>query len=269
MEQFNLEVFEKDGVVYTDSREVANKLGKDHKTLKRDIRQHIENLDYDENNMSTNLYTSQKYFIDGSFLDKYGRKQHQYLITKIGCDFIANKMTGRKGAQFTDAYITAFENMKEHIEHQQYQVPQTPMQALEMMFHVQKEQEQFNKQMKEEIKGIRNIVGIETKNWRNDTNKILGAIAQHLGGKEQHQTVRKEAYKLLEEKGHCKLEQRMNNRKAKMLARGATKTQISKLSKLDVISEEPRLIEIYISVIKSMAIKYGVDIKQFELQEEK
>lgn len=147
MEEFNLEVFEKDGVVYTDSREVANKLGKDHKTLKRDIRQHIENLDYDENNMSTNLYTSQKYFIDGSFLDKYGRKQHQYLITKIGCDFIANKLTGRKGAQFTDAYITAFENMKEHIEQQQYQVPQTPMQALEMMFNVQKEQEQFNKQM--------------------------------------------------------------------------------------------------------------------------
>ncbi|EZW26084.1 hypothetical protein V119_02744, partial [Staphylococcus aureus 37(18S2S5-05)] len=28
---------------------------------------------------------------------------------------------------------------------------------------------------------------------------------------------------------------------------------------------EPRLVEIYISVIKSMAIKYGVDISQFEI----
>lgn len=41
--------------------------------------------------------------------------------------------------------------------------------------------------MKREITGIRNIVGIETKNWRNDTNKMLGAIAQHLGGGEKHQ----------------------------------------------------------------------------------
>lgn len=111
----NLEVFEKDGKLYTDSREVAKMLGKEHRTLKRDIENHIRNLDYDENNMRTNLYTSRKYFIDGCFFDKYDRKQHQYLITKIGCDFIANKMTGRKGAKFTDAYITAFENMKEEI----------------------------------------------------------------------------------------------------------------------------------------------------------
>ncbi|HDW0870669.1 TPA: hypothetical protein RK059_002810, partial [Staphylococcus aureus] len=55
------------------------------------------------------------------------------------------------------------------------------------------------------------------------------------------------------------------NRKGKMLANGATKTQINKLSKLDVITDEPRLVEIYISVIKSMAIKYGVDISQFEI----
>ncbi|HAR3619560.1 TPA: hypothetical protein I1D83_002681 [Staphylococcus aureus] len=32
-----------------------------------------------------------------------------------------------------------------------------------------------------------------------------------------------------------------------------------------VITDEPRLVEIYISVIKSMAIKYGVDISQFEI----
>ena len=50
-----------------------------------------------------------------------------------------------------------------------------------------------------------------------------------------------------------------------MLAKGATKTQINKLSKLDIINDEPRLIEIYISVIKSMAIKYGVDINQLEI----
>lgn len=265
MEQFNLEVFEKNGVIYTDSREVAEKLGKEHYTLKRDIKQHINNLDYDEKNMPTNLYTSQKYFIDGSFIDKYGREQHQYLITKIGCDFIANKMTGRKGAQFTDAYITAFENMKEHIEQQQYQVPQTPMQALEMMFNVQKEQEQFNKQMQQEITGIRSIVGLNTNDWRQDTNKILASIAQKLGGGKYHEIIRNEAYKGLEIKAHCRLEQRLNNRKSNMLAQGLGKSKIQQTKKLDVIAEDNKLIEIYISVVKNLAIHYGLDIDELNL----
>lgn len=264
MEQFNLEVFEQDGKEYVGSKQLENVLGKKHYAIKRDIRQHIENLDYDENNMYTNLYTSQKYFIDGTFTDEYGREQHQYLITKIGCDFIANKLTGRKGAQFTDAYITAFENMKEYIE-QQYQVPQTPMQALEMMFNVQKEQEQFNQQMQQEIAGIRNIVGLNTNNWRDDTNKILASIAQKLGGGNYHETIRNEAYKQLEVKGHCRLEQRLNNRKSNMLAQGLGKTKIQQTKKLDVIAQDNKLIEIYISVVKNLAIHYGVDIDELNL----
>ncbi|MCH4482897.1 phage antirepressor KilAC domain-containing protein [Staphylococcus haemolyticus] len=113
---FNIEVFEDKGVLYTNSREVAKMIGVEHRTLKRDIKTHINHLDFDENNMRTNLYTSQKYFIDSEYYDVYNRKQHEYLITKIGCDFIANKMTGRKGALFTDAYITAFENMKKELQ---------------------------------------------------------------------------------------------------------------------------------------------------------
>ena len=178
---------------------------------------------------------------------------------------VANKMTGSKGVLFTAMYVDAFHKMDEHIKRSQLNVPQTPMQALEMMFKVQKDQEQFNKEMKREITGIRNIVGIETKNWRNDTNKILSAIAQHLGGGDMHKKIKTEAYTALEEKGRCNLKVRMQNRKGKMLANGSTKTQINKLSKLDVIADEPRLIEIYISVIKSMAIKYGVDVSQFEI----
>lgn len=179
---------------------------------------------------------------------------------------VANKMTGSKGVMFTAMYVDAFHKMDEHIKQQaQISTPTSQLEAIKMFVQIQEEQQAFNQRIENEVTGIRNIVGIETKNWRNDTNKMLGAIAQHLGGGEKHQKVRIEAYKLLEEKGRCKLEQRLNNRKAKMLSQGATKSQINKLSKLDVITDEPRLIEIYISVIKSMAIKYGVDVSQFEI----
>lgn len=255
----DLQVVEQNNEFYVDSREVAEMVGKRHDHLIRDIKGYIEVLE--EN---PNLGTRQ-FFEESTYITNQNKVQPCYLLTKKGCDMVANKMTGSKGVLFTAMYVEAFHKMDEHIKQAQLNVPQTPMQALEMMFNVQKDHEQFNKEMKREITGIRNIVGIETKNWRNDTNKMLGAIAQHLGGGEKHQKVRIEAYKLLEEKGRCKLEQRLNNRKAKMLSQGATKSQINKLSKLDVITDEPRLIEIYISVIKSMAIKYGVDVSQFEL----
>lgn len=35
------------------------------------------------------------------------------MITKKGCDMIANKMNGKKGVLFTAAYVTAFEEMRQ------------------------------------------------------------------------------------------------------------------------------------------------------------
>ena len=233
------------------SRTVANELGRTHKNVLRDLEQVLES-----SNVSS-LIIPNSYKVSGQ-----NRSYKEYLLTKDGFTLYMFNIQGHN--DFKMAYINKFNEMEEKLK-QQYQVPQTPMQALEMMFSVQKEQEQFNKRIETEVTGIRNIVGIETKNWRNDTNKILGAIAQHLGGGDKHKSIRTEAYKLLEEKGRCKLDQRLNNRRAKMLSKGATKSQINKLSKLDVINDEPRLIEIYISVIKNMAIKYGVEISQFEI----
>lgn len=254
-----LQIVKQKNELYVDSREVAEMVGKQHKNLIRDI----EN--YEGVILQSSKLSLDDYFIQSTYLGGNNQNYKHYLLTKKGCDMVANKMTGAKGTLFTAMYVDAFHKMDEHIKQSQLNVPQTPMQALEMMFSVQKEQQEFNQRIETEVTGIRNIVGMETKNWRNDTNKVLGAIAQHLGGGEKHKMIRIEAYKLLEEKGRCKLEQRTNNRKAKMLSKGATKTQINKLSKLDVINDEPRLVEIYISVIKSMAIKYGVDINQFEI----
>ncbi len=255
----DLQVVEHNNEFYVDSREVAEMVDKRHADLVRSIENYLVVLGQNAK------LRSDDFFLESTYQAGTGKQYKHYLLTKKGCDMVANKMTGSKGVLFTAMYVDAFHKMDEYIKQSQLNVPQTPMQALEMMFKVQKDQEQFNKEMERQITGIRHIVGIETKNWRNDTNKILSAIAQHLGGGDMHKKVKSEAYKALEEKGRCNLKIRMQNRKGKMLANGATKTQINKLSKLDVITDEPRLIEIYISVIKNMAIKYGVDISQFEL----
>lgn len=38
------------------------------------------------------------------------------MLTKKGCEMVANKMTGEKGVLFTAAYVTAFNKMEEHLK---------------------------------------------------------------------------------------------------------------------------------------------------------
>lgn len=106
---YGLTVFEQNGQLLTDSREVALMVDKEHSKLLRDIRGYCEYL------TEANFGLSE-YFIESSYQDSTGRTLPRYLCTKMGCDMIANKMVGKKGVIFTARYIEAFEKMKEFIE---------------------------------------------------------------------------------------------------------------------------------------------------------
>ena len=97
------------GKYYADSREVAEKIERPHKELLRSIRTYCEYLTESKIALSD-------FFVSAEYEDSTGRKLPCYLITKKGCDMIANKLTGKKGVLFTAAYVSAFEQMKEQIE---------------------------------------------------------------------------------------------------------------------------------------------------------
>lgn len=105
----NLTVFEQNGQLLTDSREVAMMVGKDHAKLLRNIREYCKHLN--ESNFGL-----VDFFIESAYTDSKGEVRPCYLCTKKGCDMIANKMTGKKGVIFTATYIEAFEKMKDFIE---------------------------------------------------------------------------------------------------------------------------------------------------------
>lgn len=104
-----LTVFEQEGKLLTDSREVALMVDKDHSKLLRDIRGYCKYLN--EANFGV-----VDFFIESTYTDSKGEERPRYLCTKKGCDMIANKMTGRKGVIFTAKYTTAFEKMRDFIE---------------------------------------------------------------------------------------------------------------------------------------------------------
>lgn len=85
-----------------DSRDVAKMLGKTHAHLMRDISQYINDLEMDPK------LDSSKFFVESDYIDSMNRTKPCYLLTKQGCEFVANKLTGRKGTIFTATYVSLF-----------------------------------------------------------------------------------------------------------------------------------------------------------------
>lgn len=56
------------------------------------------------------------FFSRSSYVDAKGEERPCYDVTRLGCDFLANKATGEKGVLFTARYVKRFNEM-EHAAH--------------------------------------------------------------------------------------------------------------------------------------------------------
>ncbi|MCL1866489.1 MAG: Rha family transcriptional regulator, partial [Oscillospiraceae bacterium] len=81
-----------------DSREVAEIIDKRHDHLIRDIQKYAQTL---EKSTDPKIGLSD-FFIERIYKDSTGRTLPHYLLTRKGCEFVANKMTGEKGVLFTE-----------------------------------------------------------------------------------------------------------------------------------------------------------------------
>ena len=91
------------------SLEVAEMIGKEHKNLLRDIDRYCNQL----NKLKIELVD---FFQESTYIDGKGEERPCYKITKKGCEFVAHKLTGIKGTEFTIKYINRFHNMEEAIK---------------------------------------------------------------------------------------------------------------------------------------------------------
>lgn len=105
----NLKVVSKDGQLVTDSRDVAAMTGKEHKELMRSIRQYSSIL-------TGAKLRSLDFFIPHYYEDAKREQRPCFLLTKKGCDMVANKMTGERGVLFTAEYVTRFEEMEKSMQ---------------------------------------------------------------------------------------------------------------------------------------------------------
>ena len=104
----SLNIIKQKGGAYIDSRDVAEYIGKSHNHLLRDIRGYCKIME--KANLSKVGQTD--FFLENSYVDAIGRIYPCYLITKMGCELVANKLIGDKGVLFTIAYVTRFNEME-------------------------------------------------------------------------------------------------------------------------------------------------------------
>ncbi len=123
----DLKVIDFKGQNVIESRMVAEMIVMQHKELLRKIK------GYDEILTSAKL-RSLDFFIPNTYIDSKGEERPCYLLTKQGCEMVANKLTGEKGVLFTAQYVKAFNEMEQKVS-----IPQNPMQALELMFKAHKQ----------------------------------------------------------------------------------------------------------------------------------
>ena len=92
-----------------NSKEVAEMMETRHSDLMRKI----EGINKDFNERKIALVD---YWLESSYVDKKGEERKCYEVTKMGCEFLAHKSTGKKGNIFTAKYMERFNEMEKELQ---------------------------------------------------------------------------------------------------------------------------------------------------------
>lgn len=191
-----------------------------------------------------------------------GNVCRDYRLTTDFAKHLSMSSHSAKGKTARDYFVSVEDGAKKMIFQFQDMSPQ-----LQYMIKVEQEQKRQAQEITEvkemvqnsadRVESIREVVALDTTSWREDTRNLINKIAQGLGGGQAFQQVRAESYELLEKRMGVSLKQRLTNKRRRMADEGVCKSKRDKLSQVDIIAEDKKLIEGYTAIVKEMAIKYG------------
>ena len=239
----------KDHKAVTTSLNVSETFEKNHQHVLRDIR----DLEKDVSNFGL-------MFAEGSEPDSYGRPRTVFYMNRKGFVLLVMGYTGNKAFKFKEAYIDAFDEMENHIKQQMDMSNLSPeLQLMANLVNNMAKQELAQKQLETKIDNISDIVSLNTTDWRKDANALINRVVKVAGGTpEAHKDTRSAIFKEVDRRAGVQLKTRLTNKRRRMADEGASKSKRDGLTKVDVISDDKKLVEIYVAVVKEFAIKYGV-----------
>lgn len=150
--------------------EVAEMMGINHKEILRKLEGARDRKGYTRILTENHLALSD-YFAEATYKDASGKENKCYLVTKLGCDFLANKFTGEKGILFTAKYVKRFRDMEEII--------QKPLSQQDMM----RIQLGMIDNHEERIGSLENTMNIDYAQQKQLKNFAKEVVVSALGGK--------------------------------------------------------------------------------------
>lgn len=148
------------------SREVAKMMEKEHWEVLRMIEGNKDVVGIIPV-LIDHSFVVNEYFIESEYKASNGKSNKCYECTKMGCEMLANKLTGEKGILFTARYVNKFNKMEQYIKEQQ--VPQlTEKQMLQLQI--------LNGDEMERIGALKQYEGVITKPLIDTIEKQSDAI---------------------------------------------------------------------------------------------
>lgn len=251
---YELSVFQQGGVDVIDSRSVAEAIGKQHAHLMRDIHNYVEII---EKSTESNFGLSD-FFVPSTYTDSTGRTLPCYLLTKKGCDMVANKMTGEKGVLFTAAYVTAFEKMR-----QQTRKPMTANEMFAMQAQINLESERKLAALEGKVDETnRKFDAVTTfvtspltdaDTWQERMTRHIRRAVEEFGL--NYQQFHAQLYDELERTAGVDLKCRQTRLRNRMYAAGATKTECKAVSKLSVVAADKKLRAMFETILRNEIVR--------------
>lgn len=165
-----------------DSREVAEMVDMEHKNLLSKIRKYVEILDGSK-------LSSPQFFVPSTYVNNQNKEQPCYLLTKKGCEMVANKLTGEKGVIFTAKYVNRFAEMEQKIK-----LPKTDREILFLSVKVQEETAQRVDVLEEKVSDLEKSTTIDSSQQYTFERIAKATVIRSLGG------VDSRAYQLMSRK---------------------------------------------------------------------
>ena len=123
------------------------------------------------------------FFIESTYKVEGNNKTYKcYECTKLGCDMLANKMTGEKGVLFTAKYVKRFSEMEEVIKNP-YANMSKELQAIFVIDKKQQQIEQNVNEVKQDLKNFKDNAPLFNIECDTLQKALRGKVIKELGGK--------------------------------------------------------------------------------------
>ena len=248
-------VIMKEQQAVTTSLQVAETFEKRHDHMLRDLDELKEGVTQNWGDL----------FWEDTYIHPQNKQSYRMVFMNRDCfTLLAMGFTGKKALEFKLKYIRAFNDMETHIKNQLDISNLSPeLQLMANLVNNMAKQELAQKQLNDKVDSISEIVALNTTDWRKEANALINKIVRIMGGTaEAHKDTRSAIFEEVNRRAGVSLETRLTNKRRRMADEGASKSKRDGLTKVDVISDDKKLVEIYVAVVKEFAIKYGVYKKE-------